>query len=86
LNTTVTAEIPAREVLRTSSKPGKPAMARSIGALTRVSTSSGPSASAGVSTCTCTFVTSGTASIGTLLAPTKPRITNTHESTMTSVR
>ena len=58
--------MPAREMLRTSSRPGRPAIARSTGAVTYVSTSIGPSAGACVMTCTWTFVTSGTASIGTL--------------------
>jgi NitT/TauT family transport system substrate-binding protein len=61
-------------------------LARSIGMVTNVSTSSGPSAGAGVMIWTWTFVTSGTASIGTFCDATAPRRMNTEVSTKTIAR
>ena len=75
-NTRVMADRPKRESERTCVTFGSPFMTRSIGAVTYCSTSTGPSAGAFVSTCTCTLVTSGTASIGNSRAaytPTAPR-------------
>ena len=45
-----------------------PLMEVSTGKLTYCSTSTGPSAGAAVMICTCTLVTSGTASMGTRVA------------------
>ena len=55
-------------LLTARSAPGMPAIAVSTGKLTYCSTSTGPSAGAAVITWTWTFVTSGTASIGTCAA------------------
>lgn len=63
-----------------------PAIARSIGVVTNVSTSTGPRAGAGVITCTWTFVTSGTASMPTRVAATEPSRTKTALSTRTTMR
>ena len=54
----------AREIERVDSRPGMPAMAVSTAKLTRCSASSGEYPGAWVLICTCTFVMSGTASIG----------------------
>src|SRR5262249_35395326 len=64
LNTTVTTETPNFEIDRICSTLGSPLMAPSTGNESSDSTSSGDSAGASVITCTCTFVRSGTASIG----------------------
>src|SRR6185503_993232 len=61
---TVTWERPYRDRDRVSTRPGSPAMAVSIGNVTCRSISSGGSPSTTVFTWTCTFVMSGTASIG----------------------
>lgn len=74
---TVTALRPKRDTLRTSFSRGNPLITVSTGKVMNCSTSRGPSAGALVSTCTCTVVTSGTASMGRLRrartpsAPTK---------------
>ncbi len=64
LNTIVTTETPNFEIERISSTFGSPLIAPSTGNDRSDSTSSGESAGASVITCTCTFVRSGTASIG----------------------
>ena len=63
---TVTADTPAREMLRCWTVLGIPASASSTGRVTSASTSSGERPGAAVSTCTCTLVMSGTASTGRL--------------------
>ena len=62
--TIVTTEMPNFEIERICSTFGSPLIAPSTGNESSVSTSSGLSAGASVITCTCTFVRSGTASIG----------------------
>ena len=66
--TTVTTEMPNFEIDRISSTLGRPLIAPSTGNDSSDSTSRGESAGASVITCTCTFVRSGTASIGKLAA------------------
>ena len=70
--TSVTADRPLREMLRTSSRAGSPLIAASTGKVTKRSTSSGPRAGAWVSTCTWTLVMSGTASMGSSVAARRP--------------
>jgi hypothetical protein len=72
LNTTVTCDRPNFESDRTSSTSGRPAMAISTGSVIWRSTSMGESAGAFVLICTCTLVTSGTASIGSRSADQTP--------------
>src|SRR3990172_3893890 len=72
LKTSVTAERPNLETERASSRPGRPLMASSTGVVMNRSTSSGPRAGALVRTCTCTLVTSGTASMGRVRIAARP--------------
>ena len=65
---TVTAESPERETLRSSTSPGDPFSAASIGDVTVRSTSIGSSPGASVRTETWTVETSGTASMGSFCA------------------
>jgi hypothetical protein len=74
-NTTVTTDRPYFDVERTSVVLGMPAMARSTGTVTYCSTSAGESAGAEVMICTCTLVTSGTASMGSCKAARTPNST-----------
>src|SRR5467141_797909 len=71
-NTAVTVESPYLDVERSSVSAGMPPSTRSTGAVTYCSTSSGESADTAVMTCTCTVVTSGTASMGRLRAARIP--------------
>src|SRR5678809_1126393 len=73
--TTVTTDSPYLEIERISSTFGTPDIARSTGTVTYCSTSVGDRAGAGVITCTCTFVTSGTASIGKSIVEVIPTVT-----------
>ncbi len=72
LKTIVTTETPNLEIDRISSTFGSPLIAPSTGNDSSDSTSIGESAGASVITCTCTFVRSGTASIGRCKAEYTP--------------
>src|SRR5262245_9316554 len=85
-NTTVTTESPYLESDLTSSTLGMPAMARSTGAVTYCSTSTGDSAGAAVMIWTCTLVTSGTASIGRLKMARTPTAMKRSVATRTTAR
>src|SRR5262245_16873124 len=85
-NTTVTTETPYLEIDRISSTRGIPAMARSTAVLTYCSTSTGDSAGATVMIWTWTFVTSGTASIGSSIAERTPTNTSSAAPTRTIAR
>ena len=62
----VSCDRPDLVIERISVMPGTPAIERSIGTVTRCSTSSGASAATGVLTCTWMPVMSGTASSGSV--------------------
>ncbi|MCG3161358.1 MAG: hypothetical protein JMDDDDMK_02526 [Acidobacteria bacterium] len=64
--TIVTADSPNFDTERISSMSGSPLIATSTGKVICRSISSGASEGAAVRICTCTLVTSGTASIGRL--------------------
>src|SRR6266699_6870821 len=70
--TAVTWAKPFREKERLDSSPGVPASAVSTGDVTCFSISIGVSAGAMALICTCTLVTSGTASIGSLVKDQAP--------------
>jgi hypothetical protein len=84
--TTVTADKPNLEVDRTSIRSGRPLMACSTGVVMNFSTSSGPRAGDDVKTWTCTLVTSGTASMGSLAIATRPPATSTSDAITTMTR
>src|SRR5688572_15678014 len=84
--TTVTTDRPYLDSERTSSTRGIPAMARSTGTVTYCSTSTGDSAGEVVITCTCTVVTSGTASMGRAMAARMPAATSSTAAAMTMAR
>src|SRR4051812_7473158 len=84
--TIVTTDRPYLEIDRISVVRGVPAMARSTGMLTYFSTSTGDSAGAAVMTCTCTFVMSGTASMGSVNAARTPSARKTTDATRTMAR
>ena len=64
--------MPAREMERICVTPGIPVIATSTGWVTIISISVGDRPGALVSTWTCTFVTSGTASMGSRMYPRIP--------------
>ena len=72
VKTSHTIEMPSLEMLRVIVRPGMPATPRSIGCVICDSTSVALSALARVTTCTWTFVTSGTASMGSLDSAVNP--------------
>src|SRR5215213_1589121 len=74
VKTAVTWEKPLRENDRVDSSPGVPASAVSIGKVICFSISIGVSAGATALIWTCTLVTSGTASIGSLVNDHAPKI------------
>src|SRR5688572_14005017 len=84
--TTVTTDRPYLDSERTSSTRGIPAMARSTGTVTYCSISTGDSAGEVVITCTCTLVTSGTASMGRVMAARIPAATSRMLAAMTMAR
>src|SRR5688572_2800466 len=83
---TVTTDRPYLDVERTSVVLGMPAMARSTGTVTYCSTSAGDSAGADVMTCTCTLVTSGTASMGSCDAERRPSSVSSSAASTTTGR
>ncbi|MFT3771862.1 MAG: hypothetical protein QM820_41165 [Minicystis sp.] len=84
--TTVTAERPPREVLRSSTPPGMPLSANSTGVVTVRSISVGVSPDAVVSTDTWMVETSGSASIGSVRAAQPPAPRRIASSARTAVR
>src|SRR6266851_2006739 len=72
LNRAVTSGRSYRGIERRSARPGIPPSERSTGKVTYCSTSNGERAGAGVMICTWTFVTSGTASMGSFAAAIAP--------------
>src|SRR3954452_23583717 len=86
VKTMVTTDSPYFESDRTCSTFGVPAIARSTGTVTYCSTSTGESAGAAVMTCTWTFVTSGTASIGSSSAARTPATTRSRDAMITIAR
>src|SRR5688572_22117757 len=84
--TMVTTERPYLDSERTSSTRGIPAMARSTGTVTYCSISTGERAGEVVITCTCTVVTSGTASMGRAMAARMPAATSSTAAAMTMAR
>src|SRR5215208_4642902 len=86
LKTAVTWAKPLREKDRVYSRPGAPASAVSIGKVICFSTSSGGSAGAMPLTCTWLFVTSGTASTGSLTSDHTPIATPARVTSTTAQR
>src|SRR5215203_2263382 len=84
--TTVITDSPYLESDRTSSTLGIPDIARSTGTVTYCSTSTGDSAGAAVMIWTCTFVMSGTASMGRTSADRTPTSTSNPVATRTMAR
>src|SRR5207237_5846133 len=77
---------PLRENERVDSRPGVPVSAVSIGKVICFSTSIGESAGAMALIWTCTLVTSGTASIGSIVSDQAPEIAAARVASTTSQR
>ena len=84
--TTVTTDSPNFDTERICSTLGSPLMAVSTGKVMKDSTSWGASPGLFVSTCTWTFVTSGTASMGSFRNESSPNTTTRSHPMMTMRR
>src|SRR5262245_6527964 len=84
--TSVTDEIPNREVLRICANCGRPPIATSTRLVTYCSISSGERPAASVSTMTCVLVMSGTASMGMYSALMTPPIASKQNRAITRKR